>query len=587
VIASGLPAGLPMVLSGAHKTAFASSSVTDFLCTSPLPVPNTDTWMGPVAPYTNPASGPANVVRFLLAIPSGGDTNGVIFVRMYTTGTVAICDFSYTTGGGLQLTGYDDDGNQLFLQDVAFGQNGKPCLAEMALTVSGGTITWHINTLDLGATAQLGLSGTVPGSLGVITSVVVNPRGGAISSAIGQIAVQSSYARMDSASSPDALIGPLNAWAGETAGLRFARLCAEQGYACRVTGYPSASVAMGGQAPQTFLTLLQECESADHGVIYEPRSSFALAYRTSASMAAQASAASGAMPVALDYSLGNLGGGALQAVDDDQLTVNDELVTRGSGSVTGSLFEATLTAAQYAATSALSISAPPAGVGLYQDAQTVSVWLDSQLGDQACWLVHLGTADEPRHTQIPVDLADTDLASIFYPVTGADVGDYVQITNPPPWLTPDAVKTLVWGLSEQLGVKTCKIQWSARPESPYEVLVLPYGTGVYLGTYTAWYPGTAADPRAGSDGSTLHTSYSNSATSLVVDIAAGEPLWTTAAGDLPFDIVVAGERMTVTAVSGASSPQTMIVIRSVNGVVKAQASGAGVNVFVPVYAALA
>ncbi|WP_436772073.1 hypothetical protein [Yinghuangia sp. YIM S09857] len=43
-------------------------------------------------------------------------------------------------------------------------------------------------------------------------------------------------------------------------------------------------------------------------------------------------------------------------------------------------------------------------------------------------------------------------------------------------------------------------------------------------------------------------------------------------GDLPFDIHVGGERMTVTAISGAASPQTMTVVRSVNGIVKAHAA---------------
>jgi hypothetical protein len=42
----------------------------------------------------------------------------------------------------------------------------------------------------------------------------------------------------------------------------------------------------------------------------------------------------------------------------------------------------------------------------------------------------------------------------------------------------------------------------------------------------------------------------------------------------------------VTAISGSSSPQTFTVTRSVNGVVKAQSSGAAVALFQPSYVTL-
>jgi hypothetical protein len=389
--------------------------------------------------------------------------------------------------------------------------------------------------------------------------------------------VPSSYAQMDSATSADALIGPLNAWAGETAGLRFARLCTEQGYACQVIGAPAVSVAMGPQSAQSFLTLLQECEDADHGLIFEPRNALALAYRTSASLCVQAQSIAGALPLALSYTSADFGEGAgaagIIAADDDQLTVNDELVTRGSGNVSGSLFEATLTGAQYAASSALSISAPPAGAGLYQESRTVNVWLDGQLGDQACWLVHLGTVNEPRYTGLPLNLARTELASFVDQIVDLDLGDYLQMTSPPAWLSPDTVKVLVWGYTETLGGYIWTIVAASRPESPYEVLTAG--------------PGALTDCRADdAGGSTLHTSYTAGAASIEVDVAAGYPLWTTVAGDIPFDVLVAGERMTVTAVSGSSSPQTFTVTRSVNGISKAQAPGAAVTVFQPCYAAL-
>ena len=67
-----------------------------------------------------------------------------------------------------------------------------------------------------------------------------------------------------------------------------------------------------------------------------------------------------------------------------------------------------------------------------------------------------------------------------------------------------------------------------------------------------------------------------------VDVATSSgPLWTTDDEEFPFDIMIGGERMTVLDISGASSPQTFTVLRSVNGVVKTHTTGANVALFRP------
>jgi hypothetical protein len=67
---------------------------------------------------------------------------------------------------------------------------------------------------------------------------------------------------------------------------------------------------------------------------------------------------------------------------------------------------------------------------------------------------------------------------------------------------------------------------------------------------------------------------------------SGSAIWTTNSADWPFDILVGGERMTVTAISGASSPQTFTVTRSVNGIMKTHSAGESVTLFAPSFAAL-
>lgn len=64
------------------------------------------------------------------------------------------------------------------------------------------------------------------------------------------------------------------------------------------------------------------------------------------------------------------------------------------------------------------------------------------------------------------------------------------------------------------------------------------------------------------------------------------PLWTTSAGDFPFDIWVGGERMTVTSISGGASPQAFTVARAVNAVLKAQSAGTDVRLYQPMILSL-
>jgi hypothetical protein len=95
--------------------------------------------------------------------------------------------------------------------------------------------------------------------------------------------------------------------------------------------------------------------------------------------------------------------------------------------------------------------------------------------------------------------------------------------------------------------------------------------------------GTASKvSRYDSDTSTLATGYSASATSFSV-ASTGGILWVTgsSAPTFPLDIDVEGVRIRVDSISGASSPQTFTVRRSVDGTDKALSSGAKVRLWQP------
>lgn len=540
-LASALPGGSPMSFAGAPGLAADST----FLCSQSLPTLGTSTWTGTVPAYTAPA-GAANTLRFLLKVPSSAPpADGTIIASLFTYGTVARCDLIYRSGGGLQLKGYNALGANLFdTGAIAFGILDQQLRISIELQTSGGNVQYSMVTIAPGASGGLATSGTVAGTIGNAYQIAVAPNAGMGSAVVGHVSVQPAWDTLFN------LGNAINAWIGEKAGIRFARLCAEEGITSRIYGAPADTVAMGAQTTQDVPTLLQECETADKGLIYEPRQAFGLAYRTRVSMFNQAPA------VTLNYSAAQLAP-PLDPTDDDRLIANDVTVTRSSG---GSSARQSLT------TGALSTQAPPAGVGIYPQTPNVNLASDAQLNDMAGWLVWLGTVDDLRYPVLSVNLASPRVTNVFYQVQDVDIGDRVLVTGTPSWLPPDGISQIVLGQTENCFDFTFTEQWACEPEAPFRVGVLD-------------------DPvlgRGDTDGSALHAGISATATTMQVDTTVvGAPLWTTAAGDFPFDIAVGGERMTVTNITGTSSPQTFTVTRSVNGVVKTQTSGVDVRLFQP------
>lgn len=530
---------------------FASDS--SFLCSQSLPVVNGSRWRFKLP--ARAAADTANIYRFLMHMPSSSDTNGGVIARMYTAGTIARLDLVYSTGGGLTLNGYDPNATSLFsIGPDAFGTDGTPMWVSLELQTSGSSVQYSVVTLQPGAAAGASMTGTLSSaSIGNATLIDVNETGALQGTAVGQVTYQSQWQSLFN------FAAQLDAYQGEAAGQRFARLCGEQGIPFRSVGSLDDTVAMGAQTPVAFSALLQECADADTGQMFEPRQALALGYRTRRSLENQAPG------IALDYSLDGYTG-MLTPAEDDQFTKNDVVATRAyaAGGGTGSSSEAVIESGP------LSVQSPPAGVGPYLDSVTVNVNLDTQLPDIASWRAWLGSVNQPRYPAIPYDLARTDIGANLYAVPDLDIGDRLTIGNPPQWEPPDGISQLVQQCTEDIGERSYQIGWTGVPEQPYQLAI-------------------ADDPlyaRADSPDSTLHTGITSSATSMSVAAGASGEVWTTSAGDFPFDIVMGGERITVTNITGATSPQTFTITRSVNGVVKAHLAGESVSLFFPSIAAL-
>ena len=340
------------------------------------------------------------------------------------------------------------------------------------------------------------------------------------------------------------------AYTGETAIDRITRVAADGGISISTVGTASESTAMGPQFTESRLEQIRDCETTDMGILVEHRSASALLYRSRASMY-------NVTPVfTLDYSAGQVSP-PLEPVDDDQTTRNDVTATRREGGSDRYTVD----------TGPLSTLDPPDGVGRYATEVTVNVETDGHLAGVAAWVANIGTLDKARWPSVTVNLNSPNLSpALRDSVKSANVGEQFIITGMDEAFVYDDVSLVIIGYTETIDPFVHTVTFNCMPAEPYTVS--EWSTSASVG-----------EMRWDTGGSSLNSSATSTATSLSVATATGNALWTTDSAAHPFDIAVAGERMTVTNVTGSSSPQTFTVTRSVNGVVKAQSSGADVRLW--------
>jgi len=321
-------------------------------------------------------------------------------------------------------------------------------------------------------------------------------------------------------------------YAGETAHARLARLCSELVISLALVGTSDAT--MGPQSVDVPLNLLRECEAADHGMLFDGLGP-GIGYQCPSARYPHAAAPT--LDMGAPREVATLG-----PVFDRQAVKNLYAVSRkGGGTAT---FE--------------QVTGPMGTAALgVEDAQaTVNLTADDTLFDHAAWLTSLGTVPGFRYPTVALDMLNSPAKAAG--VLGLDIGERITIVNPASKsvdLPPDQIDLIVEGWGETTTADTWSLTLNTSPYAPNDI---------------ATVGATAA--RVDSADSKLSAAFSLSATPITV---TGTLPWSTVAGDLPFDIAVGGERMTVTNVAGG----TLTVTRSVNGVVKAQTINTPVRVW--------
>lgn len=531
---------------GASMTFFGGSptlaSDTGFNCSDALPVMNSAGISGAIPSYT--VTGQSRF-RFLLFLPTA-PADGTVLVEAQATGTVAKWQVVYGTGGSLALFGLDSAGVTVEASGpITFGVLNRRCQVSISLTQNGADVDWKISTADATTGGILALTSTFTAqTVGRLSVIRVSPATVLTDSVFGHVYVQSST--FDDGDLP----GPVSAWVGENVVARILRLCSEEGIDNTAFAIRSPDT-MGPQRPNQFLALLQECVDVDQGTLFEREVSFGLAYISRTAMYNQAAT------VGFRYDLAQLSD-VPRPMPDAKLVQNSVTASRPNGS--SAIFTKL--------TGSLSVQPPPLGVGAYADAPTLNVQKDSDLINHAAWRVHLGTVDEPRYPAISVNLARTEAIPQRVFALHTIFGQRILVNGVPTRLGGN-LSLIVTGMQESLTLFEHRITFVCVPASPYEVATVEGSRNQHVG----------------SQSSQLASDMTPTSTTVSVATLLG-PIWTTAAGDFPFNILAAGETMTVTNIAGATSPQTFTVTRSVNGIVKTHQAGESLDLASPAIVAL-
>lgn len=523
VVATPLVNGSPMEFYGTPQLA----AYDRFGASDPVPTLTESAIVGGVTRYDE-TSLSATQMRHLLAIPVDGigDIEVVSRMKFLDSDAMVYLDVifndppgglgSYGNAGTLSVIARDGDQAEIGggTQNLTMDVRGRQLLTAVEMANSGANLSVTLRVLDL-LTGDTDSADITVGGVNIsrVTEIHMAPE--TLSGAAGADEMAVGHVYLQSAVTPITDLGRSVQPNGEAAGQRIARVCGEEGIAFESVGDLDDTVAMGGQDRLNPLSLMQEAETADDGMLYESMPMLGLGYRTRESLCNQDP------QLTLDYEGYNLAE-VPTPVEDDRYIANRVTVTVRDVSATYSM-----------STGPLSTEQPPTGVGVYGTDITLNLEDTADGASHAAWRVHLGTVDEPRYPQISVNLSHSSFTAnpaLKQAVLGLKQGDRILVQNVPSWLPPGDIDQIILGFAETITHFEHRLTFTCAPASPYSV---------------GFMDTTAAI--VDTDGSELVSAATSGATSFVVSPSAGQRgLWTTDTANFPFDVRLGGEVARVT-----------------------------------------
>jgi hypothetical protein len=537
---SALPGGAPLTVGG---FAFAQDDSLDG--SGPLPaVASGGLMRGRVpAPSSSILDWMVEMVYSTSSAP-GADAE---FLAITTSGTVTRWRILMRSGTAT-VQGYGSDSTLLVNQPIGIGADLFAGWNRLQFRVEnvGIDVEWTVTWYNIAGSAGA-FTGTVAGAVGIPTAI--NTRFGTIPGLrVGHLAV---FPQGTDAFAPQPYSFADHGYNGETARARLLRLASEEAETVTLSvvdgDLSRPTEKLGPQRPGALLDLLQDAADVDGGVLYEDSGKSALRYRTRTTLENQTP------KLVLDYA--QLAPPFEPTEDDLNLRNVVEVNRDRGGSGQAVLDEGPLSTDE---------------VGVYDESVTLPLYQDDQAPLHAGWRLHLASWDEARYPTVRIMLHKHP--ELIPQVAALEIGDRIQITGTPPWMPPGPVDLIVQRIADDLRTFTWDVTLTCSPAGP-------------------WNVGVVDDPvlaRVDTDGCTLGAAVDADDASLTLVSSPG-PRWVDSAtypADFPFNVLVGGEEMTVTAITGTTLTQTATVVRSVNGIAKSHASGAAVQLADPTYLAL-
>lgn len=323
---------------------------------------------------------------------------------------------------------------------------------------------------------------------------------------------------------------------------------------------------MGAQRVTALNSLFDDCERIDGGLLYEPKATVGLMFRDLTSMLSRTPW--------LTLDMGSLKhlSPPLLATSDDRGIVNAATAQRADGGE----FTVTRTDGPMAA-----VPAVDGGIGEYPKSLTFNAELETDLPDLASWMVAKGTVNQKRYPGVRVELHRPDVygtAGLLSKLRDLDVGELITLASLQTNYVYDDPDTLILGLRGQLDKLQHTLTLNTVPGEVYRTLI--------IGSTAA---ASSEFSRLDSDTTFVDEDLDATETGVTIEVPVGSAFWvdsTSYAAHFPFDVIVGGEQMTVTACTvPAGQNQTMTVTRNVNGLPggKTHSAGAKLSLYRPNY----
>lgn len=500
----------------------------------------------------------------LIDIPASAIiTDGTVLLRLWTTSGVRIdAVIRGTSTAPSTLIKFE-----LYLNDTQFDHlgtynfttlMGRAQLFQLWATYNSGSnqTTWGWNVTDKDGVNFLDSSTALTGfTIGRPRRAELIPNGTATALNAGQMWVQKTVVTVAGGGS-----FPLEAYNAFYQGDRIDRVLVANGWPAATHFGPSGDDQRLGRQPLgTVVDILTEAALTDGGRLVDGLGP-SLTYVNRGGFENKSF-------MTVDFASHSVD--VLKPVTDDQKLRNQVTVSKAGGS-------------SYTYTKSTGRNGT-AAVGVYPTSQQANVYSEGAfaisgsfglkaLQDRAGWLVNLGTTSGYRFPKLrlichaePAQLGD-------WFGNGAHLTGCIRIKLLNAQLLhaslPPTIDLIGVGWTFTVGQHALFIDVNCVSGDPWNVIVLGSPSGDSRDYLCHLDTG----------GSKLHTSVSAGATSLSIDTTAG-PLWTTDSDDVPFTISIGGIPVTVTAVSGSSSPQTFTVTGAT--VTKALAANLAVSVYKP------